>query len=165
MITLYANNTKLSSPEIRRKFIMFSLLLLLSIFSGGCSSDLPKEHNVVEPQNGMIRIPLKEVDDGNVHFFTYKQGGQHINFFVRRDVAGNLSACFDACFTCYKFKKGYRLEGKDLVCNECGLRFPAEAEKWDSSSGCSPIGLRSAKDKEYFIIKTDDLEKGSRLFK
>jgi len=88
MITLYANNTKLSSPEIRRKFIMFSLLLLLSIFSGGCSSDLPKEHNVVEPQNGMIRIPLKEVDDGNVHFFTYKQGGQHINFFVRRDVAG-----------------------------------------------------------------------------
>jgi hypothetical protein len=167
MITPYyaCNKTERSSPDTHGKIVLVNFFLLgLFIFSGGCSNDLPKEHKVVQAQDGVIRLPLKEVNDGNVHFFTYKQGKQPVNFFVRRDAAGNISACFDACFTCYKFRKGYRLEGRDLVCNECGLRFPTGDEKWDNSSGCSPIGVRSAKDNEYFIIKTGDLKKGGRLF-
>ena len=101
MIIPYADNKmECSSPEMHRKFVLaFFFLMGLFIISGGCSNDLPEEHKVVQARDGVIMIPLKELNDGKVHFYTYKQKGQPINFFVRTDDAGHISACFDACFT------------------------------------------------------------------
>lgn len=133
------------------------------VLFSGCSS-LPAEHKTVKAADGEIRIPVAEVNDGKVHFFTYKKSGKRINFFVRTDGKGNLSAYFDSCFTCHKFKKGYREEGTDIVCNECNMRFRLADEKWDNTEGCSPIALKSAQDGGYIIIKTDYIEKGAKLF-
>ena len=118
---------------------------------------------MIKAGQGEIKIPVNEVDDGKVHFYTYKASGKHINFFVRTDGAGKLSTYFDACYTCYKHKKGYRCEGTDLVCNECNLRFRLAEEKW-VHEGCSPIVLTSRIEEGNIIIRTDDIEKGGRLF-
>lgn len=136
------------------------MLLLLSF---SCCSKLPAEHAVIRAENGEVRIPVKEVSDGKVHFYTYKESGKLINFFVRTDGAGNLSTYFDACFTCFKRKKGYRCEGTDLVCNECNLRFRLADKKW-VHEGCSPITLISRTEGDRIIIKSADLKKGERLF-
>ena len=146
-----------------RNSIFFFILVCLTLFSYGCSK-LPVEHNKVTAANNEVRIPVNEVNDGKAHFFTYKKSGKRINFLVRTDGKGNLSTYFDACFTCYKRKKGYRQEGTDLVCNECRMKFRLADEKWDNTGGCSPILLKSIIDKGYLIIKTEDIEKGSRLF-
>ena len=98
------------------------------------------------------------------HFYTYKHSGKRINFFVRTDGAGALSAYFDACFTCYKNKKGYRVEGTDLVCNECNLSFRLADQRWDNSRGCSPILIKSGIRDKALVIQVSDLEKGARLF-
>jgi len=143
--------------------LLFSLFLVsLSFYVPGCSK-LPAEHTVIKAEQGEIKIPVNEVDDGKVHFYTYKASGTLINFFVRTDGTGKLSTYFDACFTCYKRKKGYRCEGTDLVCNECNLRFRLAEEKW-VHEGCSPIALTSRIEGGNIIIRTDDIEKGRRLF-
>jgi uncharacterized membrane protein len=138
------------------------LVLSVSLSFLGCSN-LPAEHTVIKAAQGEVKIPLKDVNDGKVHFYTYKASGKRINFFVRTDGAGKLSTYFDACYTCYKHKKGYRCEGTDIVCNECNLRFKLAEEKW-VHEGCSPINLTSRREGENIIIRTDDIEKGGRLF-
>lgn len=149
--------------KLRIAFRLFSSLFFVLLFSGGCGKQ-PAEHEVVVPRDGAIRIPVGKVHDGKVHFFTYKKSGKRINFFIRTDGNDNLSSYFDACYTCYRHKKGYKEEGADLVCNECGLKFRLADERWDNSGGCSPILLTSRTEKDELVIMTGDLEKGQRLF-
>ena len=142
------------------RFIALSLVVL--ILSPSCSN-LPKEHKVITAKERVISIPVSEVKDGKVHFFTYKKSGKRINFFIRTDGTGKLSAYFDACYICYKKKKGYRVEGKDLVCNECSLKFGLADEVWENKD-CSPILLKSKVADGNLMIKTEDIEKGIKLF-
>ncbi|MDA8240234.1 MAG: Fe-S-containing protein [Nitrospiraceae bacterium] len=141
---------------------IYILLCILFAFAG--CSNLPAEHTVVSVRSGEIRLPIKDFSDGKVHFFTYKKDGKRINFFVRTDGKANLSAYFDACYTCYKHKKGYREEGSDLVCNECNLKFRLAEEHWDTSHGCCPISIKSRIDGTELVIASKDLEKGEKLF-
>lgn len=140
----------------------FLTLILVLILSAACSN-LPKEHKVVTAKEGVISIPVSEVNDGKVHFYTYKKSGKRINFFIRTDGTGKLSAYFDACYICYKKKKGYHVEGTDLICNECKLKFRISDEVWENKD-CSPILLKSKLENNNLTIKTGDIEKGSKLF-
>ena len=140
----------------------FLTLILVLILSAACSN-LPKEHKVVTAKEGVITIPVSEVNDGKVHFYTYKKSDKRINFFIRTDGTGKLSSYFDACYICYKKKKGYHEEGTDLICNECSLKFGLVEEVWENKD-CSPILLKSKAESNNFIIKTDDIEKGAKLF-
>lgn len=140
--------------------LMLSYALLILQGCGG----LPKEHKLVKASDGDIRIPVSEVSDGKVHFFTYKKSGKKTNFFVRTDGKGALTVYFDACLTCHKHKKGYRQEGADIVCNECNMRFRLADEKWDNKDGCSPIFIKTSEVDGFIVISADHLEKGGRLF-
>jgi uncharacterized membrane protein len=143
---------------------LYAALFAIPSFFYGCGSKLPAEHQLISASGGEVKIPVSSVNDGKVHFYTYKKSGKRINFFVRTDGTGRLSAYFDACFTCYKFKKGYRCEGTDLICNECRKRFRLADERWMSDEGCSPIELTSRIDKGFIIIMATNIEKGARLF-
>ncbi|TAL22246.1 MAG: DUF2318 domain-containing protein [Nitrospirae bacterium] len=145
-----------------QKYRFIALSLVVLILSAACSN-LPKEHKVITAKEEVISIPVSEVKDGKVHFFTYKKSGKRINFFIRTDGAGKLSAFFDACYICYKKKKGYREEGADLICNECKLKFRIADEVWENKD-CSPILLKSKTGDGNLIIKTEDIEKGIKLF-
>ncbi len=146
---------------LARAALLWSVLLCSS-FLIGCS-ERAAEHRVVKAENGEIRLAVSEFRDGNVHFYTYKKSGRNVNFFVRTDGNGNLSTHFDACYTCYRKKKGYRQEGSDLVCNECNVRFRLADGRW-LHEGCSPIPLASRTENGFIAIKAADLEKGERLF-
>ena len=111
-----------------------------------------------------MKIPMKDVSDGRVHFFSFKNGDKNINFFVRMDGAGKLHAYFDACFTCYKLKKGYRVEGTDIVCNECGTKFRLADEVWKNVGGCAPIAVPSTINGDFLMIRASDLGRGEKLF-
>jgi uncharacterized membrane protein len=153
---------KVPTPLVLARTALLWSVLICSSLLISCS-ERATEHHVVNATNGEIRLAISEFRDGKAHFFTYKKSGRNINFFVRTDGAGNLSTHFDACYTCYKKKKGYRQEGTDLVCNECNLRFRLADEKW-LHEGCSPIPLASRRDNGFIVIKAADLEEGERLF-
>lgn len=142
---------------MKRLFVLILLVLC------ACSAQEPK-YPVVKADGSIVKIPLKDVSDGRVHFFSFKSDGKNINYFVRMDGAEKLHTCFDACFTCYKFKKSYRVEGTDIVCNECGTRFRLADEVWRDVGGCVPIGVPSAINGDFIFINVSDLKRGAKLF-
>lgn len=139
--------------------IVILLLLLLT----GCSRQ-PNLYQEAQIKDNRIVILLSEVSDNKAHFYTYRKSGKHINFFVRADRKGTVSSYYDACFTCYKKKKGYRQEGSDLICNECSMKFGLAEEKWEEKDGCNPIYLKSTIEGNNLVIDTAVIEKGAKLF-
>lgn len=144
-------------PSITGVILAFVILL------SGCSKQ-PDQHQEAQVRDNRIVIMLSEVSDGKAHFYTYRKSGKHINFFVRTDGKGAVSSYFDACFTCYKKKKGYRQDGSDLICNECSMKFGLAVEKWDEKDGCNPIYLKSTIEGDNLVIDTAVIEKGAKLF-
>jgi uncharacterized membrane protein len=139
------------------------LVIVILLLLAGCSKQPALYPSAPENDNRIV-IPLNDVSDGKAHFYTYRKSGKHINFFVRTDGKGNVSSYYDACFTCYKKKKGYRQEGPDIICSECSMKFGLAEEKWEEKDGCNPIYLKSLIENNNLVIDTAVIEKGAKLF-
>jgi FTR1 family protein len=85
---------------------------------------------------GELRIPLAEVQDGNLHLFTAKAGDQTFRFLVIRK-SGGWGVALDACRICGA--EGYRQDGQNVVCRHCGsaIYVPTIGE----AGGCNPVGV------------------------
>lgn len=117
----------------------------------------------VTAKEGVIRIPLKNVSDGQAHYFTYKKGTGAVSFFVLKSSDGTYRAAFDACDVCYHAKKGYRQEGDMMVCNNCGMAFESTKIN-DVKGGCNPAPLNRKVDGAYLVITATDIEAGGWYF-
>lgn len=113
--------------------------------------------------DGMVKIPLDKVSDGQAHYFTYSEGGKSINFFVLKSQDGAIRAAFDACDVCYAHKKGYRHEGSEMVCNQCDQRFPADKIN-EVKGGCNPGPLERKIDGAMLLITQADIVAGAGYF-
>ena len=144
------------------RFIVFSLLLL--ICTGGCSSNKGPEHPQVVASGDFVKLPLSVVNDGGVHFYTYKLGDKNVNFLVRTDGKGKLHTHLDACYSCFKYKLGYYVEGTDLVCWACRYKYALADEVWQYIQACAPITLRSKVKGDYLLIKVSRLKRAGKFF-
>lgn len=147
---------------MRRSIIKNVLLCILLVFFG-CTRQAP-EHTIVTPDGDKVKLPLKKVDNGGVHFYTYKLNEKNINFLVRTDANSRLHTHFDACYACFKYKLGYRVEGTDILCIACRLKYSLAEEIWDFIGPCAPINLRSVVKGDFLVIKVSRLERGKKLF-
>ena len=138
------------------------LWLAISLLAG-CERQAP-EHPIVVPRGDRVSIPLAAVNDGGVHFFTFKHEGKNVNFFVRTDGTGKLQAHFDACYSCFKYKLGYVHEGDQVVCIACRIGYDLADVVWDYIGACAPINLKSRIAGQHMVIKRTWLEKGERFF-
>jgi uncharacterized membrane protein len=138
-------------------------MLGLVVVLAGCSQQAP-EHQIVLPAGDRVSISLDTVNDGGVHFFTYKFEGKNINFFVRTDGTGRLQAHFDACYSCFKYKLGYVREGSEVVCIACRIGYRLEDVIWDYIGACAPINLKSRISDGRMTISRTSLEKGKKFF-
>lgn len=148
-------------PALPRVLCLLAYVLL-SVIEYGCSGG--GHFTSVQAEGNAVRIPIQDVNDGQVHFYEIKLGGKRIHFFVRSDGAGNLHTHFDACRTCYRHKKGYRQDGTEIICNECGYKFRLAEEEWKDINGCTPIGIPHTEDSNSLVIQVTDLRKGTRFF-
>ena len=139
------------------------ILWLVVAMLAGCERQAP-EHPIVVPEAERVNIRLAAVNNGGVHFFTYKHGGKNINFFVRTDGTGKLQAHFDACYSCFKYKLGYVREGNQVVCIACRIGYDLDDVVWDYVGACAPINLKSRIAGDHLVIKRSWLEKGKRFF-
>ena len=138
------------------------MLLALAALAG-CGA-APPVHELVEAESGAIRIPLARVRDGEVHFFTYRHEGTNVNFLVRTDGSGQLQTHLDACFSCYRYRRGYVVEGDSLVCIACRLSYDTEDEVWDFIGACAPISVHSSIERESLVIEERMLARAARYF-
>ncbi len=112
---------------------------------------------------GDVTIALADVSDGKAHFFSYDAGGTQVKYFVLKSPDGKVRAAFDACDVCYAQKKGYRQEGDEMVCNNCGRRFPSTKIN-EVEGGCNPSPVNRTIKGETLVLKTADLQAGVQYF-
>lgn len=110
-----------------------------------------------------ITIPLSDLSD-KAKFFDYKlSDNKPVRFFVIKSSDGQYRAAMDACDMCYRAKKGYRQEGDDMVCNNCGKHFHSSQIN-EKQGGCIPVGLPRAVEGDRLVIKASELESRGSYF-
>lgn len=137
--------------------------LLLALFAGACSQK-PPIHQPVGLDRGDIRIPLSAVADGRVHFFSFEHDGKNVNFLVRSDGDATIHTHLDACYACYRYKRGFVVEGPNLVCIACRLEYAISDEVWDYIGACAPISIHSSLEGDQLVIDRSVIERAARYF-
>ena len=136
-------------------------LLLGSVSS--CAREAAK-YPEVRARDGFVTADASGIASESGRFFTYRaDGGKRVDFFVYRDSAGAPHAVLDACRTCYRWKKGYLLDGNEVVCVKCDMRFKLDALAQGTGS-CVPIQVKSELRGNSLIIPVSELEAGARYF-
>jgi len=120
----------------------------------------------VNLENGEVKLAASIFDDNQARFYNVKMpSGKTIYFFVLKDKNGVYRAAANACQVCFKTYKGFRQEGDEIVCNNCGNRYPIEKIATEKG-GCNPgpINPNLEVKNSQIIIKQTDLEQVSDLF-
>ena len=117
----------------------------------------------VTAQDGIIQLPVADFPDNKAHFYTYQDAGKVIPFFVLRSSDGVIRAAFNACDVCYAAKKGYHQEGDEMVCNNCGTRFPSTKIN-EVKGGCNPGPLAREIQGDSVVIQVSDVQAGAVYF-
>jgi len=139
------------------------LALFLVVPVGACSQRAPT-YDLIHPDKESVRIPRSRIADGRVHFYTFEHKGKNVNFLVRTDGKGTAHAHLDACFACYRYKRGFVVEDSNLVCIACRLEYGISDEVWDYIGACAPIPVHSSIEGDDLIIETSILARASRYF-
>jgi uncharacterized membrane protein len=90
-------------------------------------------------RDGQVNIPLSDLADSSLHFYTADVNGNVIRFVVIHKQNGDFATALDACQICGT--AGYRQEGQNVICRNCGaaIYIPSIGE----SGGCNPIAVKS----------------------
>jgi high-affinity iron transporter len=128
------------------------ILVLTADFIYARANSAPLSARVVAIANGEIRVPVSEVQDGNLHLFAAQIGGQSLRFMIIKKPSG-WGTALDACRICGA--EGYRQDGQNVVCRHCGsaIYVPTIGE----SGGCNPIGVPAHVDGADLVLDTSSL--------
>jgi uncharacterized membrane protein len=135
---------------------------LVAAMSGGEKSPAA-EAAPVAAAGDTVKIAMSEVSDGKAHFYSYDGGGTAVNYFVVKSSDGKMRAAFDACDVCYPAKKGYHQEGDEMVCNNCGRRFPSTKINV-LDGGCNPSPLERTVEGDQLVLQVADIQAGAQYF-
>jgi high-affinity iron transporter len=94
-----------------------------------------------------VRIPISDVQDGDMHLFSASVGGQTVRFMVIKKPDG-WGTALDACRICGA--EGYSQDGQNVVCRHCGsaIYVPSIGQ----AGGCNPIGVASHVDGSDLVL-------------
>lgn len=145
-----------------------------SAFQQIIEQELSKSSNTIEKDNNLdsnedikedIRIPISEIRE-EAKWMEYNSGETTIKFFAVKADDGSIKTGFDACDVCYGSRKGYRQEGRYMICNNCGNKYPINGLGTENKNpgGCWPGYLPNSVDGNEVIIKISDIEKGKWRF-
>jgi uncharacterized membrane protein len=146
-----------------RAVTIVALGFFLQGVGGGCARDTTK-YPEMNARDGVVTVDLSGIGPESGRFYTYRSdSGKKVDFFVYREGSGVPRAVLDACRTCYRWKKGYALEGKEVVCIKCDMRFKLDSLAQGTGS-CVPIALKTEQRRDTLIIPVSELEAGARFF-
>src|ERR1700720_1191411 len=143
--------------EFRRRrawsFAAASLCLLVVLaltaeFVDARAVNAPVQATPLVAQNGEVRIPLSQVMDTSLHYYTAEVNQADIRFLVIHKLSGDYATALDACQICGAV--GYRQEGQNVICRNCGaaIYIPSIGQ----SGGCNPIAVKSRVEKGEVVV-------------
>jgi high-affinity iron transporter len=115
------------------------VLTLTAEFVYARAVNAPVRATALVAQNGQVRIPLSQLMDSSLHYYTSEVNQADIRFLVIHKSGGDYAAALDACQICGPV--GYRQEGQNVICRNCGaaIYIPSIGQ----SGGCNPIAVKS----------------------
>ncbi len=151
-----------------QKYITVSALFVLALFLALANAApalalFGDGFQEVEAVDGVVSIDVDEVNDGDIHYYTYTAEGREIRFFVIQSSDGVIRAAFDACDVCYESRKGYSADGEFVICNNCGRRFHSSRINV-VEGGCNPAPLNRVTEDGQLRIQVSDILQGARFF-
>ncbi len=122
--------------------ILCSLVVvsLAAEFAYARTMNAPTPGKMLVAANDQVRIPLSELTDQSLHFYTADVNGTVIRFLVIHKTNGDYTTALDACQICGR--SGYRQEGQNVICRNCGasIYVPSIGDH----GGCNPIPVKSS---------------------
>ena len=118
-------------------FVILVVLAADSVYARAAAQLSPAQP--VEAVSGEVRIPVPELEDGNLHRFSIERGVESVRFIVLKKPDGTLAAALDACQLCGPM--GYYQDGPNVICKHCGAAIfvPSIGQP----GGCNPIPVES----------------------
>ena len=133
------------------------ILVLTADFIYARANSAPPAVRMMPAEGDHVRVPLRDVQDGNLHLFVTDAGdGQSIRFMVIKKPDG-WGTALDACRICGA--EGYRQDGQNVVCRHCGsaIYVPSIGDK----GGCNPIAVLARVEDTDLVIDLSALSKAS----
>ena len=115
------------------------ILLLTADFIYARANSARPTVTQVTVQSNEVRVPIRDVQDGDMHLFSADVGnGQTVRFMIIKKPNG-WGTALDACRICGA--EGYRQDGQNVICRHCGsaIYVPTIGQ----AGGCNPIGVPS----------------------
>jgi len=110
--------------------------------------------------NGQVRIPLKEVYDGDLHRYQAAENGVEVRFWLYQKPDGKIATVLDACEICGAV--GFYKQGNSVICKNCAA--PINPQSVGMPGGCNPIPLQAEFTDDAVIIREADVAARSRMF-
>jgi high-affinity iron transporter len=129
------------------------ILVLTADFIYARANSGPPAVRVIAAEGEQVRVPLRDVEDGNLHLFlTNVGGGQSLRFMIIKKPNGYGTA-LDACRICGA--EGYRQDGQNVICRHCGsaIYVPSIGDQ----GGCNPIGVPAHIDGSDLVLDVGSL--------
>jgi high-affinity iron transporter len=134
------------------------ILVLTADFIYARANSAPPSVSQVSAIGDKVRIPISEVQDGNMHLFAADiGGGQSVRFMIIKKPNG-WGTALDACRICGA--EGYRQDGQNVVCRHCGsaIYVPTIGQ----AGGCNPIGVPSRVDGSDLVLDISALSQATK---
>ena len=134
------------------------ILVLTADFIYARANSAPPSVRHLAAEGDRIRVPLSEVQDGNMHLFmTDVSGGQSVRFMIIKKPDG-WGTALDACRICGA--EGYRQDGQNVVCRHCGsaIYVPSIGQ----AGGCNPIGVPNHVDGTELVLDISALAQATQ---
>ena len=173
--------------EKMRKKMIYTMMItgVLAINLAGCGSKTEKQEvtateteitqesdNVQNESEGAEEATLV---DGNlqvaqtslgdqVAFIDYDSNGTAMQVMLYKDADGTVHGALNTCQVCAGSPYAYfEQEGNEVVCQNCGNHFAAEAIG-DVHGGCNPVPLELSEDGDQILIETASLDEQADAF-
>ncbi len=136
------------------------VLALAADFLNARASSASPQARTLAVQGELVRIPVAEISDGNLHFFNVELHGNTLRFLVIRKPHG-WGAALDACRICGPV--GYRQDGANVICRHCAsaIYTPTIGE----AGGCNPVGIPSKVEGDELVLSLSALSQANEALK
>lgn len=131
---------------------------------GGSDSGPEPTSGLTINERGEVEILASEVTK-DASYYNIDANGVEVRFFYLRAEDGKVRVAIDACDVCYDQKKGYRQDGDNMVCNNCGNRYPSDGLGTENiKGGCWPSYLPMNIVDGKVVIKASDIKAKRYMF-
>lgn len=141
--------------------LMLTLLLYHDLYASR-PPKITKPLHLQPDAQGLIKVKLEELADGNLHRYAYVTDDGHVVrfFMINRSGGKKIGVVYDACMLCGDM--GYLQDKNEVICIACNVRiFIPSIGK---AGGCNPIPLPHVIEGGQVAVSVAELDKGAKYF-